>query len=184
MDDEDLLAVRLCEILEARTHAVEMEAVERKAYVVSVYILNDPVCLCKGVDGCRRMPEELDRDAHAVFCRNRAHLLETFDGGVVDLLHRNLLQLDGRHSDDCLAADDLAPFAHLSQLVEYLCVVLGTAVVEEAQGVKGKRFELVPLEVGGEILDRVVLEIVRDAVHRARFDHVESVLFAEFHVFR
>ena len=86
------------------------------------------------------MPEELHGDAHVVLCRNRTHLLEAFDGGVVDLLHRDLLQFDGRHRDDCLAADHLAPRAHLAQLVEYLCVVLGTAVVEEAQGVEGKRF--------------------------------------------
>ena len=183
MHDEDFLAVGLGEVLELRAHAVEVEAVERDADIVHVDFLDDRPSLTERIDGSCRMADELYRDAHAVFCCNRAHFLETFDCRFVDFLARDLLEVDRRHRDDRLAADLLAPLAHLTEFLQDLLVILRRAVIEEAQRVEGQWLHLVVLEPGCQLINRVVLEIVGDAVHRARLDHVVAVFLAEFEIF-
>ena len=111
MNDEDFPAVGLGEVLELRAHAMEMEAVERDADVVHVDILNDRPGLAECIDRCCRMADEFDRDAHAVFGGNSAHLLEALDCGLMDFLARDFLEVDRRHRDVCTCLTRYEPGA-------------------------------------------------------------------------
>ena len=161
---------------------MEVEAVERDADVVHIDVLDDRPSFTERVDGSSRMADELDRDAHAVLCGDLAHLLEALDSRLVDFLARDLLEVDRRHRDDRLATNLLAPLAHLAQLLQDFLVILRRAVVEEAERIEGQRLYLVALEPSGKFIDRVVLEIVRNAVHRARLDHVVAVFLAKLEI--
>ena len=163
-------------------HAVEVEAVERQADVLHVKFLDDRPSFTERVDGSSRMADELDRDAHAVLCGDLAHLLEALDSRLVDFLARDLLEADRRYRDDRLAADLLAPLAHLAELAQRLLVVIVRQVVEVLECVERPRLDRMRGEVLGQFIDGVHREIVLETVHRADLDHVIAVLLAECQV--
>ena len=159
-----------------------MEAVERQADVLHVEFLNDVVRFAEIIDGCFWMAEEFDREAHVRFAADLTHLLEALQCRLADGLARDLLESDRRYRDDRLAADFLAPLAHLAELAQRLLVVIVRQVVEVLECVERPRLDGIRGEVLGQFIDGMRRKIVLETVHRADLNHVIAVLLAECQV--